>query len=133
MHLWSVIVEFAATGRNCHFCQMPLDIRKLPAASGSLAGTSRSRLEVAAETPLPSQGSSPRQAAFSPAKSIGMFAYPKNGRNSDQQLKDESECSGSAKQLPRRQKAVGYEVRPGERPWARSGSNWRGCGNGSRR
>ena len=44
----------------------------------------------------------PQQAstglAWSPAKSIGMFAYPKNHQNADQQLKDESECYGSAKQ-----------------------------------
>ena len=36
--------------------------------------------------------------AWSPAKSIGMFAYPKNNQNADQQLKDESDCYGSAKQ-----------------------------------
>jgi hypothetical protein len=36
--------------------------------------------------------------AWSPAKSIGMFAYPKNKQNADQQLKDESECYGSARQ-----------------------------------
>jgi hypothetical protein len=37
-------------------------------------------------------------AASSPAKSIGMFAYPKNDQTADQQLKDENECFGSAKQ-----------------------------------
>jgi len=36
--------------------------------------------------------------AWSPAKSIGMFAYPRNQQNPDQQLKDESNCYGSAKQ-----------------------------------
>jgi hypothetical protein len=36
--------------------------------------------------------------AWSPAQSIGMFAFPKNGQNADQQLKDESECYGLAKQ-----------------------------------
>jgi hypothetical protein len=36
--------------------------------------------------------------AWSPAKSIGMFAYPKNQQNPDQQLKDESDCYGSARQ-----------------------------------
>lgn len=36
--------------------------------------------------------------AWSPAKSIGMFAYPKHQQNPDQQLKDESDCYGSAKQ-----------------------------------
>lgn len=35
---------------------------------------------------------------WSPAKSIGMFAYPKNQQNADQQLKDESDCYGSARQ-----------------------------------
>ena len=37
-------------------------------------------------------------AASSPAKSIGMFAYPKNQQSADQQLKDENECYASAKQ-----------------------------------
>jgi len=36
--------------------------------------------------------------AWSPAQSIGMFAFPKNGQTADQQLKDESECYGMAKQ-----------------------------------
>lgn len=36
--------------------------------------------------------------AWSPAKSIGMFAYPKNQQSADQQLKDESECYGAARQ-----------------------------------
>ena len=37
-------------------------------------------------------------AASFPAKSIGMFAYPKNQQSSDQQLKDENECFASSKQ-----------------------------------
>jgi hypothetical protein len=36
--------------------------------------------------------------AWSPSKSIGMFAYPKSQQNADQQLKDESDCYGSARQ-----------------------------------
>jgi hypothetical protein len=36
--------------------------------------------------------------AWSPSKSIGVFAFPKNGQNADQQLKDESDCYGMAKQ-----------------------------------
>jgi hypothetical protein len=42
----------------------------------------------------------PAQAApaWSPSQSIGMFAFPKNGQSADQQLKDESECYGMAKQ-----------------------------------
>jgi hypothetical protein len=42
--------------------------------------------------------SSAQAPAWSPAQSIGMFAFPKNGQNADQQLKDESECYGMAKQ-----------------------------------
>jgi hypothetical protein len=44
------------------------------------------------------QSSQPGTPAVSPAKSIGMFAFPRNGQNSDQQLKDETECYGLAKQ-----------------------------------
>jgi len=36
--------------------------------------------------------------AWSPAQNIGMFAFPKNGQTADQQLKDESDCYGMAKQ-----------------------------------
>lgn len=38
------------------------------------------------------------QAAWSPAQSIGMFAFPRNGQTEDQQLKDEAQCFGLAKQ-----------------------------------
>lgn len=37
-------------------------------------------------------------ATSSPAKSIGLFAYPKGQQSADQQLKDENECFASAKQ-----------------------------------
>jgi len=40
----------------------------------------------------------PAAPAWSPAQNIGMFAFPKNGQNADQQLKDEAECYGMAKQ-----------------------------------
>jgi hypothetical protein len=36
--------------------------------------------------------------AWSPAQSIDLFAFPKNGQNADQQLKDETDCYGMAKQ-----------------------------------
>ena len=38
------------------------------------------------------------QTASSPAKSIGLFAYPKSQQSADQQLKDENECFASGKQ-----------------------------------
>jgi hypothetical protein len=48
--------------------------------------------------PLAAQTTPAPAPAWSPAKSIGMYAYPKNKQTADQQLKDESECYGSAKQ-----------------------------------
>jgi len=51
-------------------------------------------VSLAAQTAPPS-GSN--DASLS-AKSIGMFAYPRNNQNADQQQKDESECYASAKQ-----------------------------------
>ena len=48
--------------------------------------------------PLAGQTETSTGPAWSPAKSIGMYAYPKNKQTSDQQLKDESECYGSARQ-----------------------------------
>ncbi|HEY1965370.1 MAG TPA: hypothetical protein VGG59_10590, partial [Acidobacteriaceae bacterium] len=50
-----------------------------------------------ASPPTSSSPASPT-ASSSPAKSIGMYAYPKNNQSSDQQLKDENDCYGSAKQ-----------------------------------
>ena len=46
----------------------------------------------------PTMAQSTQGSAWSPAKSIGMFAYPRNQQNADQQLRDESDCYGSAKQ-----------------------------------
>jgi Glycine-zipper domain len=42
--------------------------------------------------------SAPAAPAWSPSKSIGVFAFPRNNQNADQQLKDESDCYGMAKQ-----------------------------------
>jgi hypothetical protein len=36
--------------------------------------------------------------AWSPAQSIDLFAFPKNNQTADQQLKDEADCYGAAKQ-----------------------------------
>jgi Glycine-zipper domain len=46
----------------------------------------------------PAQAAPAQSLAWSPAQSIGMFAFPRNGQSADQQLKDESECYGMAKQ-----------------------------------
>jgi hypothetical protein len=37
--------------------------------------------------------------AWSPSKDIGVFVFGKNGQSADLQLKDESDCYGSAKQM----------------------------------
>ena len=52
----------------------------------------------AAPAAAPAQQTPPQPPAWSPAQNIGMFAFPKNGQSADQQLKDESECYGMAKQ-----------------------------------
>jgi hypothetical protein len=49
-----------------------------------------------ASAPSPAQAQA--APAWSPAQNIGMFAFPRNGQNADQQLKDEAECYGMAKQ-----------------------------------
>jgi hypothetical protein len=46
----------------------------------------------------PPAATTPATTASSPAKTIGMYAYPKNHQSADQQGKDENECYASAKQ-----------------------------------
>lgn len=48
-------------------------------------------------TPPPNQAAS-SAPAWSPSKDIGVFVFGKNGQGADQQLKDESDCYGAAKQ-----------------------------------
>jgi hypothetical protein len=55
--------------------------------TGSLASAQQDASSSASATP-----------AWSPAQNIGMFAFPKNGQTADQQVKDESDCYGMAKQ-----------------------------------
>jgi hypothetical protein len=43
--------------------------------------------------------SAPAAPAWSPSKDIGVFVFGKNGQTPDQQLKDESECYGAARQM----------------------------------
>jgi hypothetical protein len=50
---------------------------------------------ASAQTQSGQTGAAP---TWSPAQQIGMFAFPKNGQGADQQLKDESDCYGMAKQ-----------------------------------
>ena len=59
-----------------------------------------SSLGVMAQSAAPAGQTAPPSASTtsSPAQSIGMFAFPKNGQSADQQLKDESDCYGMAKQ-----------------------------------
>lgn len=49
------------------------------------------------QTAAPTTANQAGAASF-PAKSIGMYAYPKNQQSADQQLKDENDCFASAKQ-----------------------------------
>jgi hypothetical protein len=52
---------------------------------------------AAAQAPA---GATPVSAApaWSPSQSIDLFAFPRNGQSADQQLKDEADCYGAAKQ-----------------------------------
>jgi hypothetical protein len=52
-------------------------------------------LKVIAQSAAPPAQAAP---AWSPAQSIGMFAFPRNSQSADQQLKDEADCYGMAKQ-----------------------------------
>jgi Glycine-zipper domain len=51
-----------------------------------------------ASPPTPASPPTSASPTSTPAKSIGMYAYPKNNQSSEQQLKDENDCYGSAKQ-----------------------------------
>ena len=55
---------------------------------------------ASAQAPAASQQttSAPAASAWSPSKDIGVFVFGRNGQTSDQQLKDESECYGAARQ-----------------------------------
>ena len=44
------------------------------------------------------QDSAPSAPTWSPSKDIGVFVFGRNGQSADQQLKDESECYGAARQ-----------------------------------
>jgi hypothetical protein len=59
-----------------------------------LGGCTAAAQEAAQTTATPA----PAALAWSPSKDIGVFAFPRNGQNADQQLKDESECYGAARQ-----------------------------------
>jgi hypothetical protein len=54
--------------------------------------------QAAAQQPAPSPSPAAPGSASSPAQSIDLFAFPKNGQSRDQQLKDENECYGLAKE-----------------------------------
>ena len=57
-------------------------------------------LRTFAQTAPASASASAQSApAWTPSKDIGVFVFGKNGQNPDQQLKDESECYGAAKQM----------------------------------
>jgi hypothetical protein len=58
---------------------------------GTIAGAQQA-------TPPPTQAAAPSAPAWSPSKDIGVFVFGKNGQSADQQLKDESDCYGAAKQ-----------------------------------
>lgn len=52
---------------------------------------------VLAQTTQEPVESQTQRSGFSPAKSVGLYVYPKKKQNADRQLKDENACYGSAK------------------------------------
>jgi hypothetical protein len=63
-----------------------------------LLAVSLSAVSLRAQSATPSPPQSAAAPAWSPSKDIGVFVFGKNGQTSDQQLKDESDCYGAAKQ-----------------------------------
>src|SRR5258708_29716829 len=60
---------------------------------------SLSAVSLLAQPNMPPAVQAPAGApAWSPSKDIGVFVFGKNGQSADQQLKDESDCYGAAKQ-----------------------------------
>jgi hypothetical protein len=60
---------------------------------------SLSAVSLLAQPIMPPAVQAPAAApAWSPSKDIGVFVFGKNGQSADQQLKDESDCYGAAKQ-----------------------------------
>ncbi len=55
-------------------------------------------LQATAQSAPAPQQAAPAAPAWSPSKSLGVFAFPKNNQSADKQLKDESDCYGMAKQ-----------------------------------
>jgi len=69
---------------------------KLFALAMLLCLTSHAIAQSSASAPAQSSTTAP---AWSPSKDIGVFVFGKNGQSPDQQLKDESECYGAARQM----------------------------------
>jgi hypothetical protein len=59
-----------------------------------------SAIPLFAQSAAPGAAQAPPSAApaWSPSRDIGVFVFGKNGQTADQQLKDESECYGAARQ-----------------------------------
>lgn len=73
-------------------------IRRASLRSTALAILIFVALPTVAQT-APASASAQSAPAWSPSKDIGVFVFGKNGQNPDQQLRDESECYGAAKQM----------------------------------
>lgn len=64
----------------------------------SAASVALAQAQPAQSSAPPAKAPTAAPLAWSPAQNIGMFAFPRNNQSADQQLKDESECYGMAKQ-----------------------------------
>ena len=88
--------------RNCNYFTEAHELAATWAALAFvvlfLAASGSARAQAAATAGA--QQASPQQTApaWSPSRDIGVFVFGKNGQGADQQLKDESECYGGARQ-----------------------------------
>src|SRR5271169_1952649 len=64
-----------------------------------LQAVSLAAVSLLAQSSMPSPLQSPTAApAWSPSKDIGVFVFGRNSQTPDQQLRDESDCYGAARQ-----------------------------------
>jgi len=94
---WSA-VKTPTTRARIHEEASEMDARTILKTAISLSMILVSASIASAQAQSGQASPPPAAPAWSPAQNIGMFAFPKNGQSADQQLKDESECYGLAKQ-----------------------------------
>jgi hypothetical protein len=89
--------------RNSRFQVLGISLLLIVGVGCKKSDSSNAGSPAAPAAPAASAATSPAPPAtpppsFSAAQKIGMFAYPKNNQNNDQQLRDEYDCYASVQQ-----------------------------------